>query len=1130
MKGKNKILILLSILFLFSAILLSCNNEQEKDSKQEYLIAGFESYKELSAMSWLNEFGIINLVEDKQYVKQGKYAIKVELTGNPEKGPAYRPEIVLYTNNDFIEKTDYSDCDSYLIDIYNASDKATNVYFQFKSGSLSKSGMSSEQVFELKPNSWNEIRFEINRPFVANFIDIDQISNFYLKFENREKGEVPIVLYIDNFRASITDEAFDPNIKIREDDELESAEYAEYLSAWEASDHSTLSYNTDERYVLEGKGSFKWYCPAAGQVNWPRLDFKGNILKDLTPYESIYFWIYNDNPDDYEIVIGGKTSCGIAVANQWSLIEISVAFLANVPTFNDDGFEFDVTNFNNFNMVVTNNNKTLTFYVDAFYARRAGEPIRGQQPSGKDIVLNVERNYESVLSGTTVVVPKVQNAEDYKEIIWTVAVTGMTGAYYTKIINPELNNAESFTVYDNNAYTVTYTAEDHEGLKAYAKYTFLSYTSDVKGLDITIGSSGDLTKTFTETPMNGDYVKPNITLETENIYRFENGVKITYSKTTKVTNYAFCWKPRFDARQYDGIIFSFLNTGDKDIFIQSAWGAIIVLNRNEYTVFTANIESIMAWATGAPDVHSYNPLEISFYTNSVILNSDLDIIMSVATYGEKDLPLELSLDNFSDIITSERNVSISRNGIDDIALHAPDKADITWTIFTNGVKVGSYSDTMTYTVNTSGVHEIKFNVSHNGKNGSVSYFIYYETAHGYELSSDMFRQEPDKINYIVPSDISPSMKHSPFGSQTVKITGNSNPSGKIGFSFYTNITGILNSVALYYYNDSEASITLSYAWGSLIELKPHVWTRVYMSNDFQAWADGWNSNSQVKRLENGEWVFFMPMDISRINGEYIIYIAAAIDYVSETPKLALPKIVDYSYWNNDYAIPQVEGAEYKIYRVFGGNEENPNSALVPLSETDVAISNYGGQKWKGIRTWFDGNNDYGRYDIVYSKTENGITYYGTLTVFVLAIESVNNGIDLKAEDLANINNTVSVENCPEYGFSHSPAIKITGATRYTEYKVKINTHITEDIVRIRYYMYNASSVEVGHIRPGGEYLMLPPQEWTVINAFYYLISWNETYKNEQGEWVIELSFDFQGFSQTGYDIMLFITFELGIPA
>ena len=156
-----------------------------------YMLLDFETYWETVQPLYSATFGKVTMITDSEYVTHGKQSIKMEITGTEQSMGYVRPHINLQTTNQYFQKTDFSDCDYFAFDLYNALDYDNHVDFQVE-GKIVK-------TVECKPG-WNYVQISINDE-VFESIDLTTVSQFRFWFDRGEDHDVTQVFYMDNFRA-----------------------------------------------------------------------------------------------------------------------------------------------------------------------------------------------------------------------------------------------------------------------------------------------------------------------------------------------------------------------------------------------------------------------------------------------------------------------------------------------------------------------------------------------------------------------------------------------------------------------------------------------------------------------------------------------------------------------------------------------------------------------------------------------------------------------------------------------------------------------------------------------------------------------------------------------------------------
>ena len=348
--------------------LLSCKGPADSDSgkEQSVLITGFESYDELVAMRKLNYFGAIRQYHRDDiayepywsYITEGETAIFVEAKG--QYTASGNPTLVLDTSISTIkldqkgsyEKYDFSDVSKILLDVYNDNETEENVYFQYQT--QSKDGinkLTSPIQATIPAKTFKTCEFVIDRNFISQLLNIDLVTQLRISFDNEtEYMQPPRRFFVDNLRYVATDEPIDQSQKARREGELESADRAEFLSVWsnfasEAFFPSTLTFNSDARYIKEGTGSF---CMKNSPMTRPEpTAAMGWVLKphisDISSYDYLSMWFLNTSPEDlwlrwYVKASEDKMNCTEHALND-----------GKCPTFPPDGLIYVDAHYNSAN-------------------------------------------------------------------------------------------------------------------------------------------------------------------------------------------------------------------------------------------------------------------------------------------------------------------------------------------------------------------------------------------------------------------------------------------------------------------------------------------------------------------------------------------------------------------------------------------------------------------------------------------------------------------------------------------------------------------------------------------------------------------------------------------------------------
>lgn len=156
-----------------------------------YILLDFETYWEVVQPVWGRSFGKVTMITDKEYVTRGNQCVKLEILGEEQwVGYGVNPLLYLETNNQYFQKSDFSDCDYFAFDIYNALDVVNTI----PSFSIDGSDLTCKDI-ELQPG-WNYVTIEI-----PEGVDMSNCTSFWIQFNRGEKFKETQVFYLDNFRA-----------------------------------------------------------------------------------------------------------------------------------------------------------------------------------------------------------------------------------------------------------------------------------------------------------------------------------------------------------------------------------------------------------------------------------------------------------------------------------------------------------------------------------------------------------------------------------------------------------------------------------------------------------------------------------------------------------------------------------------------------------------------------------------------------------------------------------------------------------------------------------------------------------------------------------------------------------------
>ena len=343
---------------------VACNGEEETGAQtNEILIGGFESYDELTQMSWINSFGAVELTTEHK--TQGDHAAKLTVRGLHTNSS--KPQMIIPTDTDFVEKTDYTDVESVLVDVYNDSDTDQKIGFQYLTTADEKRVLSAEIFQTIPAKTTKTLEYKIDRDITAQFLNLDLVTSLRLTFENQKTYHEPNrVFYVDNMRVKTTDAPIDTSVPVRAEGEYESCDRPEYLSVWanilpKVYSDSTLSFNDDSAYIKSGNGSFKLTSNYSGGSATANHSVGFKLVKsdytDLSDYYSLSFWVYNDNEVDTNFHINNMfVPQNPLKAKEWTQIELTVDWLKTQG--------LDVNSFLPMFIFHAHLDKPYTWYVD----------------------------------------------------------------------------------------------------------------------------------------------------------------------------------------------------------------------------------------------------------------------------------------------------------------------------------------------------------------------------------------------------------------------------------------------------------------------------------------------------------------------------------------------------------------------------------------------------------------------------------------------------------------------------------------------------------------------------------------------------------------------------------------------
>ena len=213
--------------------LCACNNatpdESSKNQSQSDRVMLYDFETQYERANVISRYAIGKTVLSDAHVTSGEKSLYLEIDGIfPEHeethiyGTGYEEFMSDYIklstrSNKSFTVTDYSAFESISVDIFNDSGRDTHmgVYLQTQSnGSYSyyNSYFVPLGTRVLLSGKENRLDFEL---FNVRYRGIGNVEAVYFVFENREEGETPLKLYMDNFHGTKAKETSDTSLPVR---------------------------------------------------------------------------------------------------------------------------------------------------------------------------------------------------------------------------------------------------------------------------------------------------------------------------------------------------------------------------------------------------------------------------------------------------------------------------------------------------------------------------------------------------------------------------------------------------------------------------------------------------------------------------------------------------------------------------------------------------------------------------------------------------------------------------------------------------------------------------------------------------------------------------------------------------
>ncbi|MGN1053495.1 MAG: hypothetical protein ACI4SH_08930 [Candidatus Scatosoma sp.] len=341
-------------------------------------IYDFESWEELSTCAFKYEFDRATINRDKKYVKSGEASMKIEVSAKTQ-----TPYILFYPGFEPVEKSDFTDVDRIMLDVYNPEDRDISIWMSLDVRSSYGFEMNTtSKEFVLRKNTWNKVVYRTNRESLTRAFSLEEVMHIALRFDTAEE---PYALYCDNMQIR-TGEPQKEYQSQRQDGELLFFEDDRDIDFFNCTTYYYIQYlypildiNLDPNYCSEGKKSMRVRIPLSDLVVFPMVELQVDAI-DASAFKdakAISMDIYNANgksvPVDFHIRDFYRTSGGAPKADlkrqiwlsadSWTTVTFTREELAistvDIEALKNIGFEFIDQNDKSFG-------KYVRFYMDNF--------------------------------------------------------------------------------------------------------------------------------------------------------------------------------------------------------------------------------------------------------------------------------------------------------------------------------------------------------------------------------------------------------------------------------------------------------------------------------------------------------------------------------------------------------------------------------------------------------------------------------------------------------------------------------------------------------------------------------------------------------------------------------------------
>lgn len=207
----KKIALFLAIITLFGCF-AGCGKTGSSTASYDSLYT-FESYKtSIVQLKSFNQFGVIDLNTDANFVKEGKGSCKLQPLGEPE---STKNPTVIFSTTSLSDSTyefnylDFSKYRSVSAWVYNDEDHEVKLNVLLASSPVSFDRLTGDYAtttisenYVLKPKQWNKVVYQINHAYLELFTDIHYIYGVCFEFENAgtRYASQADTIYVDDIR------------------------------------------------------------------------------------------------------------------------------------------------------------------------------------------------------------------------------------------------------------------------------------------------------------------------------------------------------------------------------------------------------------------------------------------------------------------------------------------------------------------------------------------------------------------------------------------------------------------------------------------------------------------------------------------------------------------------------------------------------------------------------------------------------------------------------------------------------------------------------------------------------------------------------------------------------------------